>query len=166
MNRDLHGKEESLLPPADLEAEMEQLRRDLSAERDRHLRTLADFKNYRRRIEREGNTLADEGKRGIILALLDIVDDLEKAIRSAADKAQPFEEGMRIIHQKSLALLKTQGVIPFESVGAPFNPHVHEAVVMVRHEGSKPGTVVDEIRRGYQWNNALLRAAQVRVAGQ
>jgi len=165
LNRDPHGIEGNLLPPADLAGEMEQLQQDLRAERDRHLRTLADFKNYRRRIERDGNTLAEEGKRGIILTLLEIVDDMEKAIQSAAKEDQPFEQGLRIIHQKSLALLKTHGVIPFESVGTPFNPHLHEAVAMVRHEGSEPGTVVDELRRGYQWNSELLRPAQVRVAG-
>ena len=161
----LHRNEGNLLPEADLAGEMEQLREDLRAERDRHLRTLADFKNYRRRIERDGNTLADEGKRVMILALLVIMDDLEKAIQSAADEAQPIEQGLHIIHQKSLALLKTQGVLPFESVGTSFNPHLHEAVAMVDQEGSEPGTVVDELRRGYHWNNELLRAAQVRVAG-
>ena len=159
-----HENKANLLPEADLAGEMEQLRKELRAERDRHLRTLADFKNHRRRIERDSNMLAEEGKRGIILALLDIMDDLEKAIQSAADDAQPFEQGLHIIHQKSLALLKTQGVLPFESVGAPFNPHLHEAVAMVHHHGSEPGTVVDELRRGYHWNDELLRAAQVRVA--
>jgi molecular chaperone GrpE len=160
-----YGNEEHLLPPADLAGEMEQLREDLSAERDRHLRTLADFRNYRRRIERDGNILAEEGKRRIILALLDILDDMEKAIQSASNDAQPFEQGLRIIHQKTLALLKTHGVLPFESVGTPFNPHLHEAVALVGHEGSEPGIVVDELRRGYHWNSELLRAAQVRVAG-
>jgi molecular chaperone GrpE len=61
--------------------------------------------------------------------------------------------------------LETHGVFPFKSVGTPFNNNLHEAVTMAKHEGSEPGIVVDELRRGYLWNNELLRAAQVRVAG-
>lgn len=155
----------NLLPPADLAGEIERLQEYLRIERDRNLRTLADFKNYRRRIERDGNKIAEEGKRGMILPLLDIIDDMEKALQSANGVEQPFVKGVRIIHQKFLGLLETQGVIPFASVGMPFNHNLHEAVAMVELEGSEPGTVVDELRRGYLWNNELLRHAQVRVSG-
>jgi molecular chaperone GrpE len=154
-----------LLPPADLAVEIEKLQEELINERDRNLRTLADFKNYRRRIEREGSKIAEESKRGILLPLLDIIDDMEKALQSAKGEEQPFVKGVRIIHKKFLALLKTQGVLPFVSVGTQFNHNLHEAVAMVKHEGSEPETVVDELRRGYLWNNELLRHAQVRVSG-
>ena len=156
---------QNLLPPADLAGEIDKLRDDLRNERDRNLRTLADFKNYRRRVERDGSKLAEEGKRGIILPLLDIIDDMEKAMQWASDSEQPFVQGVRIIHQKFLALLEAQGVLPFESIGTPFNHNLHEAVAVAEHEGSEPGTVVEELRRGYLWNNELLRPAQVRVAG-
>jgi molecular chaperone GrpE len=161
----LHKNEQNLLPPADLAAEIQRLQEELIHERDRHLRTLADFKNYRRRIERDGNKIVEEGKRGMMLPLLDIIDDMEKALQCANDTEQPFVKGMRIIHQKFLALLETYGVLPFESVGTPFNHDLHEAVAMAKHKDSKPGTVLDELRRGYLWNNVLLRPAQVRVAG-
>ena len=154
----------NLLPPADWEGEIERLQEGLRLERDRTLRTLADFKNYRRRIERDGSKLAEEGKRGIILPLLDIIDDMEKAMQWADDTEKPLVKGMRLIHRKSLALLETQGVQPFESVGTPFNHDLHEAVAMTKHQASEPGTVVDELRRGYLWNKELLRPAQVRVA--
>lgn len=162
---EMHRHEQNLLPPADLAAEIQRLQEKLIDERDRNLRTLADFKNYRRRIEREGNKIAEEGKRGMFLPLLDIIDDMEKALQSANRTEQPFVKGVRIIHQKFLALLETHGVLPFVSVGTPFNHNLHEAVAMAKHEGSEPGTVVDELRRGYLWNNELLRHAQVRVAG-
>jgi molecular chaperone GrpE len=155
---------QSLLPPADWEREIERLEEALRLERDRTLRTLADFKNYRRRIEQDGSKLADEGKRAIILPLLDIMDDLEKAMQWASGAEQPFVNGVRIIHQKFLALLESHGVLPFESVGSPFNHDFHEAVAMTKHTASKSGTVVDELRRGYLWNSELLRHAQVRVA--
>jgi Molecular chaperone GrpE (heat shock protein) len=156
---------QNLLPPADWAIEIEKLQDELANERDRNLRTLADFKNFRRRIERDGSKVAEEGKRGIMLALLDIIDDMEKALQFANDSKLPSVKGLQIIHQKSLALLKTHGVLPFESVGTPFDHNLHEAVAMAEHEGNDPGTVVDELRRGYLWNNELLRPAQVRVAG-
>jgi molecular chaperone GrpE len=155
----------NLLPPADLAGEIERLQEDLQNERDRHLRTLADFKNYRRRIERDGNKLAEDGKRAIILPLLDVIDDMEKALHWVSNGNQPSAKGVRFIHQKLLTLLAANGVVPFESAGTAFNPDRHEAVAMAEHEDSEAGTVVDELRRGYLWNNELLRPAQVRVAG-
>jgi molecular chaperone GrpE len=101
----------------------------------------------------------------MILPLLDIIDDMEKALQSANDTKQPFIKGMQIIHQKFLALLETYGILPFESVGMPFDHNLHEAVAMAKHKGSEPGIVVDELRRGYLWNNELFRPAQVQVAG-
>jgi molecular chaperone GrpE len=157
--------EPTFLPTADLEGEIEKLQENLREERDRHLRTLADFKNYRRHIERDGNKLADDGKREIILSLLDIIDDMEKALQWAGDGEQTLVQGVRNIHQKILALLETLGVLPFDSVGTLFNPDLHEAVGVAEHKDIAPGTVVDELRRGYLWKNELLRPAQVRVAG-
>ena len=156
--------EPSLLPPADLAAEIQKLREELINERDRNLRTLADFKNYRRRIERDGNKIAEESIREMLLALLEIIDDMEKVLQYANDTKKPSVKGVRIIHKKFLALLETHGVLPFESVGMVFDHNLHDAVAVAKHKGSKPGTVVDELRRGYLWNNQLLRAAQVRVS--
>jgi molecular chaperone GrpE len=161
----IQDDEQNLLPPADWAAEIRRLQEELINERDRNLRTLADFKNYRRRVERDGSKLAEEGKREIILPLLDIIDDMEKALEWSSDEERPFVQGVRSIHKKFLALLETHGVLPFESVGTPFNHNLHEAVAMAKHKGSEPGIVVDELRRGYFWNNELLRPAQVRVAG-
>lgn len=154
----------NLLPPANLGGEIERLRDGLRNERDRSLRTLADFKNYRRRIERDGNKLAEEGKRAILLPLLDIIDDIEKALHWVSNEKQPVAQGVRIIHNKLLALLGANGVVPFESIGTAFNPDRHEAIAMVEDEDREPGTVVDEVRRGYLRDNELLRPAQVRVA--
>jgi molecular chaperone GrpE len=154
----------NLLPQADLAGEIDRLQDELRKERERNLRTLADFINYRRRIEREGGKLAEDGKKAIILQLLDIIDDLEKVARWASDGEDPVVKGVRIIHQKLLALLEAHGVRPFESVGIPFDHRMHEAVAMAKHEGSEPGTVVEELHRGYLWNNELLREAHVSVA--
>jgi molecular chaperone GrpE len=159
-----HPNEQNLLPPADWEVEIEKLKEALAAERDNHLRALADFKNYRRRIERDGNKIAEESSRKIFLSLLDIVDDLEKALPWTGGEERPLAEGVKMIYQKLLALLEKEGVRPIESIGKKFDPEIHHAVAMVTHKGIEPGTITDELRRGYFWNNELLRPAQVRIA--
>jgi molecular chaperone GrpE len=161
----LAENEQHLLPAADLAEEIERLHENLRDERDLRLRTLADFKNYRRRIERDGNRLAEDGKREILLSLLDIIDDMDKTLQWADDGQQNLLKGVQNIQQKLLALLDTFGVIPINSVGTPFNHDLHEAVAMAEHEDIEQGTVVAESRRGYLWKNELLRPAQVRVAG-
>ncbi len=165
MEIQIREDEQNILPPADWAGEIRRLQEELMNERDRNLRTLADFNNYRRRRERDGRKFAGEGKREIILPLLSIIDDLENAMRWAGGDEGPFVRGVRIIHQKLLVLLDTHGVVAFESFGTPFDHNLHEAVAMVEREDVEPGTVVDELRRGYLWNNELLRTAQVRVAG-
>ena len=160
----MHESEQNLLAPTDWSEEIQRLQE--IHKRDRNLRTLADFNNYPRRIERDGDKIAEESKQGMMLPLLDIIDDMEKTLKSAYDTKQPFALGVRIIHQKLLALLETHGVLPFKSVGTPFNHNLHEAVAMENYEESESGTVVDELRRGYLSNNELLRPAQVRVAGE
>ena len=91
-------------------------------------------------------------------------ENFEKAMKWTNDAEQPFVKGVELIHQKFISLLEAQGVLSFQSVGLPFNHHLHEAVAVTKHDASESGTVVDELRRGYLLNNELLRHAQVRVA--
>jgi len=165
MNKNMRENELILLAPVDLESEIQRLHDELIDERDRNLRTLADFNNYRRRIEREGNKIVEEGTRRMILPLLDIIDDMEKALESAESTKLPYVKGLQMIHNKFLSVLESFGVIPFDCVGLPFDHNLHEAVSMATHEGGEPRTVMNVLRPGYLLNNELLRAAQVRVSG-
>ncbi len=153
-----------LLQPADLARDIEELQEQVRQEHDRYLRTLADFTNYRRRTEREANRGAESGKREIILPLLDIVDDLERSLQWAGEESRPFADGVRLSYQKLLTLLKAHGVRPFESEGKTFTPELHDAVGVAKDAHARPGTILQEVRRGYLWNEELLRPAQVIVA--
>ena len=155
---------QNLLPSADLAGELEQLQEQLREAGDRHLRALADFKNYRRHAERESHNLVKAGKREILLPLLVVVDDVERSLQWTSDEARPLADGVRLIHQELLALLAKEGVRPFDSVGRRFTHELHEAVGVAKSAGVAPGSIVDEVRRGYMWNDELLRPAQVRVA--
>lgn len=147
-----------------LEAEITQLKEDLRREHDLYLRSVADFDNYRKRVERERVNAAQAGKRGLILALLDVMDDFERALAHAGQEPEPVVEGLQAIYRRLTALLAAEGVTAFESVGQAFDPALHEAVGSVESEEQEPGAVHDELSRGYRWKEELLRPARVRVA--
>lgn len=159
-----NGSAKALIPPDEATREIERLQEILVAERDRSLRNQADFANYRRRMERDGEKRIDEGKRAIISALLDIVDDIERALKSVPNNAHPLPSGVDKIYRKCLTLLSQQGVYAFESLSTQFDPARHEAVAMTKEAAVAPGVVVGEMRRGYMLHDELLRPAQVRVA--
>ena len=91
------------------------------------------------------------------------MDDFDRAIEYIGEASEPVAEGLRAIHHRVGIMLWAQGVTPFESVGQEFDPTIHEAVAVVDDGAALPGTVFDEICRGYRWENRLLRPARVRV---
>jgi molecular chaperone GrpE len=145
-------------------SEVDLLKAALRKEHDMHLRALADFDNYRRRVQREAETAARTEKRQIILSLLDVLDSFDRALAHASEAAEPVSEGYQAIYRKLLSLLEAQGVTPFQSLGESFDPASHEAVGSVLTEEYDPGTVADEVQRGYRWGDDVLRPARVRVA--
>jgi molecular chaperone GrpE len=147
-----------------MERTVEALEQELKSEHDLYLRALADFDNYRRRIDREREHLAKEALRQFILRLLDVIDDFERFLNIPEDEASSFINGMRVVHGKFLKVLEAEGVRPFQSVGQPFDPTLHEAAGTVPAGENPPGTVVLEIQRGYLWGDDLLRSARVVVA--
>ena len=145
-------------------SEAARLRDEVRREHEMYLRALADFDNYRRRTERERASIARGGKRDLIVALLDVIDNFDRALAHVGDSPSSVAEGVQAIHRKLLGLLEAQGITPFESVGEPFNPELHEAIGSVASDAYESGTVADEVRRGYRWGDEVLRPAHVRVA--
>ena len=148
-----------------MERTVETLEQELKSEHGLYLRALADFENYRRRIEREREHFGKEVLRQFMLSLLDVVDDVERILNFVGNDSSPLVEGIRAVHRKLMQLLQKEGVRPIEAVGQPFDPALHEVVSTVPADGDHPtGTIVEEVRRGYVWNGDLLRSAQVVVA--
>jgi molecular chaperone GrpE len=147
-----------------LQAENARLKEELRREHEIYLRNLADFENYRRRIERERASAAQAGKREMVLSLLDVLDDFERALEHVGEAPASLSAGVSAIYQRLAGLLESQGVIPFESVGRPFDPALHEAAGSVESDEQESGVVLDELRRGYRWEEELLRPARVLVA--
>lgn len=161
-------------PPAEVEslltsAEIKGIQGELERERELRIRALADFDNYRKRIERERGAAERFGKRAVILALLEVMDDFDRALEHIEQSPDAVVEGLRAIHKRLAEALKAQGVTPIESVGQQFDPRRHEAVSAIEASAGKsgsrlePGAVLDEARRGYLWDGEVLRPALVHV---
>ena len=95
-----------------------------------------------------------------------MLDDFERALETATDTEQPdaYRTGIEQIHQKLTELLKKRGVTPIETVGKPFDPNFHEAVVHEESDAHQEGEIIEEFRRGYMLGSDLLRASMVKVA--
>src|SRR5262247_3120268 len=132
-------------------AEIERLQQALNREHAMHLRALADFDNYRKRMQRERESAAQAGKRQLVLALLDVMDDFERALAYANTAPESILTGARAIHQRLTDLLQAQGVVPYTSAGQPFDPALHDAVDAIKTDRAPSGVVLDELRHGYRW---------------
>jgi molecular chaperone GrpE len=143
---------------------VQQLQEELKRAQDMYLRAMADFDNYRKRVERERVATARAGKRDLILRLLDIVDAFDRALAHMETAPEPVRAGVLAIHRQLMNLLQSQGVTPFDSVGVKFDPNIHEAVGAEDSDQYQSGIVIGEISRGYRWGDEILRPASVRVA--
>lgn len=154
------GSEDGRQPDA-----QQALQADRDALQDRLLRIAAEFDNYRKRIERERREQADLAAEGLILELLPIVDDLERALQApASGDAVSYRAGVELIHRQMLELLRRRGVTTIDTAGAVFDPRVHQAVSQEQSDAHREGQVIEEFRRGYMLGDRLLRAAMVKVA--
>jgi molecular chaperone GrpE len=141
--------------------EIEQLRRELRHEHEMHVHALAEFEGLRRRAQRDCAKAACEGKREILLSLLELADsfDGERAIIDNGSNGRNAAEALARLHCKVMALLKANQVVPFNSVGQEFDPGLHEA--LSANDVRNRGAVIRELRTGYRWGDEVLRPARV-----
>ncbi len=139
--------------------------REKDALQDRLLRTVADFDNYRKRIDRERRDQANALVAEAIEELLPIIDNLERALDAPADSdADGFRTGIELIHRQMIELLRQRGVKPILATGADFDPRFHQAVVHEVSVEHREGEVMEELRTGYMLGERLLRPSMVKVA--
>ena len=130
------------------------------------LRKTAEFDNFRKRTERERQTLADAAAADLLTELLPLVDNLERALQVEAgdESSRAYRRGVELIHQQLLDVLAKRGVRPIAALGVDFDPYYHQAVSHEPAQGRREGEVIEEFRRGYMLNDRLLRPAMVKVA--
>jgi molecular chaperone GrpE len=130
-----------------------------------HLQRLqAEFDNYRKRTMRELDRAMDLGKEQVIASVIPVIDAFEIALSSEDGESSAFKDGIRMVHSEFLKTLRAEGLEEVTSLGAPFDPSVHEAVQVVEAGDEEDGTIVGERRRGYFFKGRLLRPASVIVA--
>src|SRR4029453_12062821 len=140
------------------------LQRERDDYQDRWMRKSAEFDNYRKRIERERRQQADQKVVDLLLELLLVVDDFDRALTVDAADVPSYRKGVELIHTKLQDLLRKHNVKPIDSVGADFDPNLHQAVAHEVSAEHREGEVIGELRRGYMMGDRLLRPAMVRVA--
>lgn len=125
-------------------------------------RTQADFANYKKRTEQEKTEMVEFASSTLILNLLTVLDDLDRALASVPPQLVELSwtEGIKLIYNKFKATLEAQGLTEIEAKGEPFDPHFHQAVM--GQEGEE-GTVIDEIRKGYKFKDKVIRPSMVVV---
>ncbi len=149
--------------PQEAGDDVERLEREIADLRDRSVRTLADFDNFRKRAERE----RQETKRYALLEpmrdLLEVVDNLERA-SAAGGSAEDLKRGLEMILRQLGDFLRRYGVHAVDAAGEPFDPAVHEAVSSRQSTEVTEPTVTEEYQKGYMLHDRLLRPARVVVA--
>ena len=134
---------------------------------DKLLRFQADFDNSRKRLEKEKQDFVKFANEGIILELLNILDDLERTVSLAEEHKQDvssFLKGVEMILAHLYEMLKEYGVKPIEAEGKVFDPHLHEALMQVENKELPEHTVVEELQKGYMLNERVIRTSKVKVS--
>ena len=145
--------------------ELADLQRERDDYYDRWLRKSAEFDNYRKRIERERREQGEQAVTDLLEQLLLVVDDFDRALTvDAGEGGAAYRKGVELIHAKLYDVLRKYGVRPFESVGANFDPNLHQAVTHEESDEHRDGEVIAELRKGYMIGDRLLRPAMVKVA--
>jgi molecular chaperone GrpE len=147
-------------------SEIEHLQNQLAEQKDKYLRLFADFDNYKKRTAKERLELLNTAGKDIILSVIPVIDDFERAI-AVADKATDAEsvkEGMLLIKNKMFSTLEQRGLRPMETIGEAFDPEKHEAITEIPAPNDEmKGKVIDQVEKGYFMNDKIIRYAKVVV---
>lgn len=147
-----------------IEEQLEAAKKEVEQYKDKYLRAVAEFDNYRKRTLKEKAELLLNGSEKAVCAFLPILDDFERAIADKTEDVNAIKEGMQIIFNKFNKTLESLGVKKIETEGKDFDVDFHEAVAMVPGMGDdKKGKVIDCVQTGYQLNDKVIRHAKVTV---
>ncbi len=150
--------------PADNEASAEKLQQELADLRDKYIRLMSDFDNYKKRTSRERIELIGTAAQDTLTALLPVLDDFDRAqnLTEEQKKTDAFQEGIQLVYHKLSNILQQRGLEQMESTGHDFDPDRHEALTEIpAPTEALKGKVVDTIERGYLLRGKIIRYAKV-----
>lgn len=149
----------------ELEAQLEQARREAADNWTKYLRERAEMENYRKRQERVITDRVQHQKKALLHKLLGVIDDVERGLvyLDTLDR-QGLQQALRMVHWRMNEVMRSEGLNPVPTVGETFNPYVHEAIEAIENSDKPEGTIVEEVRKGYTLGEETLRPAQVKVS--
>jgi len=156
------SKEEEQREPT-LEEKYVQVVQELALTKDKWLRTVAEFENFRRRSTIEKSTWIKNATERLVLQLCDVVDNFERALLQKHDNGKSYEKGIKLIYKQLLDLLTKEGVKKIEALNEDFDPKYHEALSKIPSE-EEEDKIVAVIQNGYIMNEKIIRAARVAVS--
>jgi molecular chaperone GrpE len=154
-------------PQDDLSAKLAEAQKQAQDNYDRLLRASAEFENYKKRNSREMQEVVKYANERMAKELLGVVDNLERAIASAAQAGgtdPALVQGVELTLAETLKILERHHVTPIQAVGQPFDPNLHQAMLQMEAADQPPNTVVQELQKGYRIHERLLRPALVAVS--
>jgi molecular chaperone GrpE len=149
--------------PAD-QSTLGKLTAELAEAKDKYVRLYADFENFRRRTSKEKLDYMKSAGEDVIVSILPILDDFERAQKSLASQegSDPAKEGIQLIYNKLYKALEQKGLKPMESIGKPFNLELHESITQVPAPSEDlKGKIIDEVEKGYFLHDKVIRFAKV-----
>jgi molecular chaperone GrpE len=150
----------------ELEDALEEARKNAERFKDQLLRKAAEFENYRKRTEAEFSSLSRNANELLLLSLLPVLDDFERFLKHAGERKEyeALVRGAELVLTKLTRTLEQHGLRQFTSAGEPFDVGLHDALLQVPRADVQPGTVVEEVERGYRLHERVLRHAKVIVS--
>ena len=162
---DIPGNTHMSNPLDENDASIEKLEEELQEQKDKYLRLVAEFDNYKRRTSKEKIELVQTAGKDIITSLLDVLDDCDRAEKQMqqSEDLQQVIQGNQLVFNKFRNVLQQKGLAAMDSIDTAFDVEKHEAITEVEAGKDKKGKVVDEVQKGYSLNGKLIRFAKVVV---
>jgi molecular chaperone GrpE len=150
--------------PLTNEPELEILRNELGEMKDKFIRKVAEFENFKKRSLKERMELIQTAGKEVITDMLEVLDDCERAEKQMSTLDESAKEGVMLVFNKLKSLLIAKGLKPMETINKEFNPDIHEAITEIpAPTPEQKGKVIDEIQKGYYLNDKIIRYAKVVV---
>jgi len=148
------------------DSEKEKLKEENAELKDKLLRQMAEFDNFRKRNDKEKDVMFEAGAKSVIEKILPVVDNFERGFSSveSEDEDDPFTKGMRMVFKELTGELEKLDVKPIEAVGKEFDPELHNAVMHVEDENLGENIVAEELQKGYTYRGSVVRHSMVKVA--
>lgn len=152
--------------PSGNDGKIAKLEKEVAEFKDKYLRQAAEFDNFRKRTAKERLELIQTASKDLMISLLDVLDDMERAQKQIDQASDPeaIKQGVMLVFNKSKNILQAKGLKAMESIGQDFDPDMHEAITEVPAPNEKlKGKVLDEVQKGYYLNDKIIRFAKVVV---